>query len=189
MMPAESDLMAEHMALQQLGDTLRSVHSPERGVTTGAQLPAARLGVLLERLADPASLVGRAPQQVQRLLDVRVREILRAAAEVFATKGFHEATIQEIAKHAEFSAGSLYNYFENKEALFDEADKLADQIAGLSPLAVQGTKDVINYSRDNGIYPGLDYVAQKNASALISEDVAEAAVAFMEKRPPVFKGN
>jgi len=77
----------------------------------------------------------------------------------------------------------------DKEALFEEADKLADQIAGLSPLAVQGTKDVINYSRDNGIYPGLDYVAQKNASALISEDVIEAAAAFMEKRPPVFKGN
>lgn len=49
----------------------------------------------------------------------RVRkEILRAAAEVFTSKGFHEATIQEIARCADFSAGALYNYFENKEALF-----------------------------------------------------------------------
>jgi len=49
----------------------------------------------------------------------RVRkEILRAAAEVFTSKGFHEATIQEIASIADFSAGALYNYFENKEALF-----------------------------------------------------------------------
>ncbi len=85
--------------------------------------------------------------------------------------------------------GLITRVCESKEALFEEADKLADQIAGLSPLAVQGTKDVINYSRDNGIYPGLDYVAQKNASALISEDVIEAATAFMEKRPPKFKGN
>ncbi|MFH1812259.1 MAG: TetR/AcrR family transcriptional regulator [Pseudomonadota bacterium] len=46
------------------------------------------------------------------------KELLRAAAQVFTQKGFHEATIQEIAQLAEFSAGSLYNYFENKDALF-----------------------------------------------------------------------
>lgn len=48
------------------------------------------------------------------------KEILRAAAQVFTQKGFHEATIQEIAQLAEFSAGSLYNYFENKEALYQD---------------------------------------------------------------------
>ncbi|MBN2358427.1 MAG: TetR/AcrR family transcriptional regulator [Deltaproteobacteria bacterium] len=55
----------------------------------------------------------------------RVRkEILRAAAEVFTSKGFHEATIQEIARVADFSAGALYNYFDNKETLF--CDLIAD---------------------------------------------------------------
>jgi len=44
------------------------------------------------------------------------------------------------------------------------------------------------YSRDKGIYPGLEYVAQKNAAAIPSEDMIEAATAFMEKRPPVFQG-
>lgn len=48
------------------------------------------------------------------------KEILAAAAEVFAQKGFHEATIQEIARVAALSAGSLYNYFENKDALFSD---------------------------------------------------------------------
>ena len=48
------------------------------------------------------------------------KEILAAAAEVFARKGFHEATIQEIARVAALSAGSLYNYFDNKEALFSD---------------------------------------------------------------------
>jgi enoyl-CoA hydratase/carnithine racemase len=47
---------------------------------------------------------------------------------------------------------------------------------------------VINYSRDNGVYPGLAYVAQKNAAALPSEDLMEAVTAFMEKRDPVFHG-
>ena len=72
--------------------------------------------------------------------------------------------------------------------LYAEAEKLAAQIAACPPLTVQGTKDVILYSRDNGIEAGLQYVAQKNAAALPSEDLIEAVSAFMEKRKPVFKG-
>ncbi|MBU2515818.1 crotonase/enoyl-CoA hydratase family protein [bacterium] len=84
--------------------------------------------------------------------------------------------------------GFITRICEDKEALFQEAEKLALEIAGLAPLAVQGAKDVLIYSRDNGIYPGLQYVAQKNAAAMISEDALEAIAAFMEKRKPVFKG-
>ena len=76
----------------------------------------------------------------------------------------------------------------DRDVLITEARKLAQEIAACSPLAVQGTKDVIMYSRDKGIYPGLEYVAQKNAAAIPSEDMIEAATAFMEKRPPVFQG-
>ncbi|MGD9058084.1 MAG: crotonase/enoyl-CoA hydratase family protein [Desulfobacterales bacterium] len=72
--------------------------------------------------------------------------------------------------------------------LYEEAKQLAAQIAACPPLTVQGTKEVINYSRDNGIEAGLQYVAQKNAAALPSEDLMEAVAAFMEKREPVFKG-
>jgi len=42
------------------------------------------------------------------------RIILEAAEAVFAQKGFHEATVQEIAERAEFSVGYLYNLFRNK---------------------------------------------------------------------------
>lgn len=84
--------------------------------------------------------------------------------------------------------GFITRICEDREDLFQQADQLATEIAGLAPLAVQGTKDVLLYSRDNGIYPGLQYVAQKNAAALISEDAMEAIAAFIEKRDPVFKG-
>ena len=76
----------------------------------------------------------------------------------------------------------------DREALYAEAKKLADRIAACPPLTVQGTKQVILYSRDNGVDAGLQYVAQKNAAALPSEDVVEAVTAFMEKRKPVFQG-
>ncbi|MEJ2166963.1 MAG: crotonase/enoyl-CoA hydratase family protein [Desulfobacterales bacterium] len=77
---------------------------------------------------------------------------------------------------------------EDRAALYAEAKKLALQIAACPPLTVQGVKDVILYSRDHGIEAGLNYVAQKNTAALPSEDVVEAVAAFMEKRPPKFKG-
>lgn len=76
----------------------------------------------------------------------------------------------------------------DRDELLAEAKKIAQQIASCSPLAIQGTKDVILYSRDNGVYPGLEYVAQKNSALIPSEDMLEALAAFMEKRLPVFKG-
>jgi len=92
------------------------------------------------------------------------------------------------AEHA-YKIGLINYLCEDRASLFAKADELAAEIVALPPLAVQGTKEVINFSRDMGVYPGLDYVAQKNASAAISEDVLEAYAAFMEKRKPVFKGN
>ena len=38
-------------------------------------------------------------------------EILLSAQEVFAEKGFAQATLEEIATRAEFGKGTLYNYF------------------------------------------------------------------------------
>ena len=45
-------------------------------------------------------------------------EIMAAAEKVFAEKGYHECSIQDIANEAEFSVGTIYNFFSNKEGLF-----------------------------------------------------------------------
>jgi Delta3,5-Delta2,4-dienoyl-CoA isomerase len=84
--------------------------------------------------------------------------------------------------------GLITRICEDREELYAEARKLATQIAECPPLTVQGTKEVILHSRDHGVNAGLEYVAQKNAAALPSEDVVEAVTAFMEKRKPIFKG-
>jgi AcrR family transcriptional regulator len=50
----------------------------------------------------------------------RRADILRAAEQVFAAKGFHEASIEEIARAAEFATGTVYLYFRDKETLYIE---------------------------------------------------------------------
>jgi len=47
-------------------------------------------------------------------------EILRAAEAVFASKGYHTASIEEIARAAEYGTGTVYLYFKDKEALYVE---------------------------------------------------------------------
>jgi enoyl-CoA hydratase len=84
--------------------------------------------------------------------------------------------------------GLITRICEDRGKLKEEARALAAQVAANPPLAVQGVKDVILFSRDHGTEASLRYVAQKNAAALPSEDLLEAIAAFMEKREPVFKG-
>jgi TetR/AcrR family transcriptional regulator len=55
----------------------------------------------------------------RRRHDALSREhILDAAEKVFARKGFHDATLKEIAERAEFSVGALYGFFDGKDDLF-----------------------------------------------------------------------
>ncbi len=46
--------------------------------------------------------------------------ILKSAAEVFAAKGFHDASINEIALRANIGKGTVYEYFSSKNELFLE---------------------------------------------------------------------
>jgi enoyl-CoA hydratase len=68
------------------------------------------------------------------------------------------------------------------------AETLAAEIAANSPIAVQGTKAVLAANDGRTVAEGLDYVATWNAGMLASDDLTEAMMAFMEKRPPKFTG-
>lgn len=45
-------------------------------------------------------------------------EILEAALRLFSAKGYHNVSMHEIAKEAEFGIGTLYKFFRNKEELY-----------------------------------------------------------------------
>ena len=57
------------------------------------------------------------------------QEILRAALELIAEHGFHDAPIAAIANRASVGAGTIYRYFENKDVLINELfQELHDRI-------------------------------------------------------------
>src|SRR5579871_1927422 len=69
----------------------------------------------------PGSTVPSTSRREERRLrqqDISRAQLLDAAEEVFGRKGFHEATLKEVADLAEFAVGSVYTFFENKDDLF-----------------------------------------------------------------------
>jgi AcrR family transcriptional regulator len=50
----------------------------------------------------------------------RREELLRIAAELFASKGFRNTTVRDIADAAGILSGSLYHHFDSKESMVDE---------------------------------------------------------------------
>ncbi|CAM3562919.1 TetR/AcrR family transcriptional regulator [Nocardioides marinus] len=50
----------------------------------------------------------------------RREELLRIAADLFATKGFRNTTVRDIADAAGILSGSLYHHFDSKESMVDE---------------------------------------------------------------------
>lgn len=54
----------------------------------------------------------------RRRKDARPDEILAAALEVFADRGFAATKLEDVARRAGVTKGTIYLYFENKDALF-----------------------------------------------------------------------
>lgn len=50
-----------------------------------------------------------------KLIDLRRKQIIDGAIKVFTAKGFHSATVREIADEAGLTMGSLYNYIRSKK--------------------------------------------------------------------------
>lgn len=84
--------------------------------------------------------------------------------------------------------GLVNDVYPTEEACRASAVALAREIAQNSPIAVMGTKEVLNVGAQFGSEAALRYVAAWNASQLASGDLAEAMGAFMARRPAVFKG-
>ena len=84
--------------------------------------------------------------------------------------------------------GFVTSVHDDAGAVLEAALGMAGKIAANSPLAVQGSKAILSASRQQKVREDLDRVALWNAAFLYSDDLGEAIQAFLEKRPPEYKG-
>ena len=84
-------------------------------------------------------------------------------------------------------AGLVNKVYESHGEMVSGLKEMAAVIASKSPLAVYGTKAILNFSRDHTIAEGLEYNALWSGAMLPQEDMAEAMMSNMEKRDPEFQ--
>jgi enoyl-CoA hydratase len=86
-----------------------------------------------------------------------------------------------------FEAG-LVNRVAPDEIYLEEAEALAKEIASMPAIAVQLAKESILKSFDTTIEGGLEFERKAFYLLFASEDKKEGMNAFIEKRPPEWKG-
>ncbi len=82
--------------------------------------------------------------------------------------------------------GLVNEVFDTHEALLAHVLDTAREIASKAPLAVAGSKVMINYARDHTIADGLDYIATWQTGMFSGAHMAEAFRARQEQRTPDF---
>jgi 2-(1,2-epoxy-1,2-dihydrophenyl)acetyl-CoA isomerase len=74
------------------------------------------------------------------------------------------------------------------EALAGEARALATRLAAAAPRALALTKQALRRSLETGLEPALEHEAELQGEAGATKDHAEGLRAFVDKRPPRFRG-
>jgi enoyl-CoA hydratase len=74
------------------------------------------------------------------------------------------------------------------EQVEEEARRLAERIATLAPLALAGSKRLLDEGAKDVLEAALDRELDLCARLFDTEDAREGLLAFLEKRPPVFRG-
>ena len=82
--------------------------------------------------------------------------------------------------------GLVNEVFDTHEALIDHVMVTAREIASKAPLAVTGSKVMINYARDHSIQDGLDYIAVWQTGMYSGAHMGEAFKAKRDGRPADF---
>ncbi|APE07682.1 MAG: enoyl-CoA hydratase [Alteromonas sp.] len=82
--------------------------------------------------------------------------------------------------------GFINEIFDDHEQMLSAVTKVAQQIAANSPLAVSGTKTMINYATEHTVSESLDYMATWQAGMFHMEDVFTAMEAQKKQQQPEF---
>ena len=115
------------------------------------------------------------PCRWRRRKEARPEEILEAALDLFAEKGFAATRISDVARKAGISKGTLYLYFESKEAIFRAVvlEMITPALAREEALvdAYQGPTDVLLREM---IHDWWEHIGNSRLSAIPKLIVSEA---------------
>lgn len=86
-----------------------------------------------------------------------------------------------------FRVGFVSQVKETKAKAVEAAMELAALLAAKSPVAVQGTKELLNHARDNTVASSLRYTGVWNSAAIQTSDVEKAMLSGLKKTRPTFE--
>jgi len=85
-----------------------------------------------------------------------------------------------------YEVGLVNEVFDDHDSLVSGTLEIAQEIASKSPLAIWGTKEMINYARDHSVEDSLNYIATWQTGMFQPQDMMESFAAKGEKRDPNF---
>ncbi|MFQ5859414.1 MAG: TetR/AcrR family transcriptional regulator [Anaerolineae bacterium] len=144
----------------------------------------------------------RTPEQTQRIREERQAQILTAALELFAEKGLHDTKVSEIAARAGVSQGTVYWYFDSKEALFEAAfmsqfdafveplyEIVADEARSTADKLMDIAEASIDLFADNTelIFVMLQVMATQEVASILTHDFKEYYEQFKVVLTPLFE--
>ncbi|GGW95010.1 crotonase/enoyl-CoA hydratase family protein [Alteromonas halophila] len=83
-------------------------------------------------------------------------------------------------------AGFLNQVFDDQQQMLDAVKGIARQIAANSPMAVSGTKQMINYALEHSTAQSLEYMATWQSGMFQMEDVQQAMQAQKQRQAPSY---
>jgi len=82
--------------------------------------------------------------------------------------------------------GLVNEVYPDHETMLEAVMGIAGRIASKSPLAIHGTKEMINYTRDHSVADSLQYMAAWQTGMFQPTDLMESFGAKLEKRDPTY---
>ena len=83
--------------------------------------------------------------------------------------------------------GLVNQLWDDHASLVEGVLGVAREIAGKSPQAIWGTKEMLLHARDHTVSEGLEHIATWNAGLMQPSEMAEAFEAKAQKRAPVYQ--
>ncbi len=86
-----------------------------------------------------------------------------------------------------YKVGFVSQVLPNKAKAIEAGIRMAELLATKSPVAVQGTKELLNHARDHTVADSLRYTGVWNSAMIQTSDVDRAMLSGLKKTRPTFE--